>query len=92
MLKPLTCFITVTPCKSIPHVYQFPMYIDLSDNIIRLFQLSVDELFFPHVKFEKPGRRKWTEAMMDRLDDTELLVIEGTIKGILRMKEEKDKK
>ena len=32
------------------------------------------------------------EAMLDRLDDAELLVVEGAIKGLLRMKEEKDKK
>lgn len=68
------------------------MYIDLSNNIIQLFQLSVDECFFPDVWPTRTGRRRRLEAMMDRLDDTELLVIEGTIKGILRMKEEKDKK
>ena len=67
------------------------MYTNLSDNIIQLFHLSVDELFFPNVKPAKSGRRKRMEAMLDRLDDAELLVVEGTVKGILRMKEEKDK-
>ena len=66
------------------------MYIDLSNNIIQLFQLSVDECFFPDVRPTRTGRRRRLEAMMDRLDDTELLVLEGAIQGILRMKEEND--
>lgn len=66
--------------------------IDLFYRIVRLFQLSVDELFFPNVKPAKSGRRKRMEAMLDRLDDAELLVVEGAVKGILRMKEEKDEK
>ena len=66
--------------------------IDLFYRIVRLFQLSVDECFFPDVRPTRTGRRRRLEDMMDRLDDTELLVIEGAIKGILRMKEEKDKK
>jgi len=65
--------------------------LDLFYNIVRLFQLSVDEFFFPNVNPAKSGRRRRLDSMLDRLEDGELLVVEGTIKGLLRMRENNDK-
>ena len=41
---------------------QYPS-IEVFYKIVRLFQLSVDELFFPNIKPAKSGRRKRPEAM-----------------------------
>lgn len=60
--------------------------IEVFYKIVRLFQLSVDECFFPNVKPSKSGRRRRLDVMLDRLEEEELFIIEGTIKGILRMK------
>ena len=51
----------------------------------------MDEFFFPNVTPVKSGRRKRLDSMLDRLNDNELLVVESTIKGLLRMKEDPDK-
>lgn len=66
---------------------QYPS-IEVFYKIVQLFQLSADECFFPDVRPARSGRRRRLEDMMDRLDDTELLVIESSIKGLMRMKEE----
>ena len=46
---------------------------------------------FSYVKPVKSERQKRMDAMLDRLDKVNLLVFEGAMKDILRMKEEKDK-
>ena len=46
---------------------------------------------FSYVKPVKSDRQKLMDAMLDRLDKVNLLVFEGAMKEILRMKEEKDK-
>lgn len=66
---------------------QYPS-VEMFYKIVRLFQLSVDEFFFPNVTPVRSGRRKRLDSMLDRLNDNELLVVESTIKGLLRMKEE----
>lgn len=66
--------------------------VELFYKIVRLFQLSVDEFFFPDVKPVKSGRRRRLDALLGRLEEDELLVVESTIKGLLRMREERKKK
>ncbi len=66
---------------------QYPS-IEVFYKIVRLFQLSVDECFFPDMRPARSGRRRRLDAMLDRLSDADLLVIESTIKGLMRMKEE----
>lgn len=70
---------------------QYPS-IEVFYKIVRLFQLSVDEFFFPDVKPVKSGRRRRLDALLGRLEEDELLVLESTIKGLLRMREERKKK
>lgn len=70
---------------------QYPS-VELFYKIVRLFQLSVDECFFPDVRPAKSGRRRRLDAMLDRLEENELLVVESTIKGLLRMREENKEK
>lgn len=66
--------------------------IEVFYKIVRLFQLSVDECFFPDVRPARSGRRRRLDTMLDRLEEDELLVVESTIKGLLRMREERQKK
>ncbi len=70
---------------------QYPS-IEVFYKIVQLFQLSVDELFFPNIKPAKSGRRRRLDSMLDRLEEDELLVVESTIKGLMRMREKNKEK
>ena len=61
--------------------------INLFYKIVRLFQISVDEYFFPSVKPTKSTKRRRLDVMLDKLEDDELYVVEGTVKGLFRMRE-----
>ena len=61
--------------------------INLFYKIVQLFQISVDEYFFPHVKPTKSTSRRRLETLLDKLEDSELPVVESTVKGLLRMRE-----
>ena len=52
-------------------------------RIIRLYQISVDEYFFPNVAPEKSTTYRRIEALLDKMDDDELIVIEGIARLLL---------
>lgn len=56
-------------------------------KIVRLYQISVDEFFFPSVKPAKSSSRRSVDALLDKLEDKELLLIESTARALLRMRE-----
>lgn len=66
--------------------------VELFYKMVRLFHLSVDEFFFPDIKPVKSRRHRRLDALLGRLEEDELLVVESTIKGLLRMREERKKK
>jgi len=70
----------IETCKQTPSL-------DLFCDIVRLFQLSADEFIFPNIKPTRSGHRMRLDAMLDRLNDNDLFVIEGSVKGLLRAKE-----
>lgn len=55
--------------------------------LVRMFQVSVDEHFFPNTKPNKTTKRRYIESLLDKLSDHELKIIEGAIKGVLKYKE-----
>lgn len=58
----------------------------LFHDLVTMFNISVDEYFYPTKKVEKSTVRRQIEMSMDALSDEELLIIQGTIDGIMKSK------
>ena len=52
-----------------------------------MFNISVDEYFYPTEKVAKSTTRRQIETALDLLSDNELKIIQGTIDGILKSRE-----
>ena len=61
-------------------------------DLVNLFELSVDQYFHPDRKPEKSTQRRQLEALLDELDDPDLMVVSGTVKGILEARDAFGKK
>ena len=59
----------------------------LFHDLITMFNISVDEYFYPAEKVAKSTARRQIETALDLLSDNELKIIQGTIDGILKSKE-----
>ena len=54
-----------------------------------MFNISVDEYFYPAEKVANNTARRQIETALDLLSDNELKIIQGTIDGILNSRENK---
>ena len=63
----------------------------LFHDLVTMFNISVDEYFYPPEKVEKSTTRRQIETSLDLLSDNELKIIQGTIDGILNSRESKKK-
>lgn len=54
-----------------------------------MFNIPVDEYFYPPEKVAKSTSRRQIETSLDLLSDNELKIIQGTIDGILNSRESK---
>ena len=61
----------------------------LFHDLITMFNISVDEYFYPAEKVAKSTARRQIETALDLLSDNELKIIQGTIDGILNSRESK---
>ena len=61
----------------------------LFHDLVTMFNISVDEYFYPSEKVEKSTARRQIETSLDLLSDSELKIIQGTIDGILNSRENK---
>ena len=59
----------------------------LFHDLVTMFNISVDEYFYPPEKVEKSTARRQIETALDLLSDNELKIIQGTIDGILKSRE-----
>ena len=59
----------------------------LFHDLVTMFNISVDEYFYPPEKVEKSTARRQIETSLDLLSDNELKIIQGTIDGILNSRE-----
>ena len=66
---------------------QYPS-IELFIQLITMFDVSVDKYIFPNKEVEKSSVRRRLDAKLNRLDDRELSVIEATVNGLCKAKEE----
>lgn len=56
-------------------------------ELVTLFNISVDQFFFPDTGAEKSTRRRQLEKTLDELNEKDLIIIEATAKGISKTKE-----
>ena len=61
----------------------------LFHDLVTMFNISVDEYFYPAEKIAKSTTRRQIETSLDLLSDSELKIIQGTIDGILNSRENK---
>ena len=61
----------------------------LFHDLVTMFNISVDEYFYPTEKVAKSTARRQIETPLDLLSDNELKIIQGTIDGILNSRESK---
>ncbi len=59
----------------------------LFHDLVTMFNISVDEYFYPTEKVAKSTARRQIETALDLLSDNELKIIQGTIDGILKSRE-----
>ena len=61
----------------------------LFHDLVTMFNISVDEYFYPPEKVDKSTARRQIETALDLLSDNELKIIPATIDGILNSRESK---
>ena len=66
---------------------QYPS-IELFLQLITMFDVSVDEHIHMEEKPKKSSIRRRLDAMLDQLDDKELSVVEATVNGLYKAKEQ----
>ena len=59
-------------------------------EIVTLFNISVDNLFFPDTTESRTTQRRQLDAMLDGMDEKELAVITATVKAIRKAKDTGD--
>ena len=77
---------SVRHVQSIENEGQFPS-IQLFIYLVRMFHISLDEFIFADEKAEKTSQRRQLDAVLDKLDDKELAIIEATANSLCKAKE-----
>ena len=57
-------------------------------KLVTLFNLSVDQFFYPGIEPDKSTQRRQLDSVLDGLSDKDLIVVEATARGIKQTKEE----
>lgn len=66
---------------------QFPSF-QLFIILVRMFDISVDQYIFPEKEKVKSTVRRQLEALLDDLNDKELSIVEATVQGLCRAREQ----
>ena len=56
-------------------------------KLVTLFELSVDQFFYPKTAPDKSTQRRQLDSVLDGLSDKDLIVVEATARGIAQAKE-----
>jgi len=51
-------------------------------ELVTLFDISVDQYFFPNKKAEKDTQRRQLDSLLDEMDSRDLTIMTATAKGI----------
>ena len=57
-------------------------------RLVTLFNISVDQFFYPEAAPDKSTRRRRLDTSLDAFNDKDLVIIEATADGIKKAKEE----
>jgi transcriptional regulator with XRE-family HTH domain len=57
-------------------------------KLVTLFNISVDQFFYPNNEPNKSTRRRQLDNVLDTFSDTDLIIMEATAAGIKKTKEE----
>ena len=55
-------------------------------ELVTMFDISVDQYFFPDKPLDKTSRRKQLDSLIDRMSENDLLILEATARGIMQAK------
>ena len=75
--------------QSIENEGQYPSF-PLFIRLVTMFNISADQYLFADRQAEKTSLRRQIDSILDTFDDKELIIIEGTAKGICRAKESEE--
>ena len=56
-------------------------------KLVTLFNLSVDQFFYPDAEPDKSSRRRQLDSVLDGFNDNDLIILEATAVGITQAKE-----
>lgn len=56
-------------------------------KLVTLFNISVDQFFYPGIEPDKSTRRRQLDSVLDSLSDKDLIVVEATARGIKQARE-----
>jgi len=56
-------------------------------RLVTLFNISIDQYLLPERAITKSTRRRQLDSLLDTLEEKDLIVVEGTVKGICKAKE-----
>ena len=66
--------------------------LELFIQLVTMFNISVDEYIFPNKEVNKSSARRRLDAQLDNLDDKELSIVEATVNGLCKAKEETEER
>ena len=56
-------------------------------DLVTLFNISVDQFFYPDNNLDKTTRRRQLDALLDKLNESDFIIVTETIHGINKAKE-----
>ena len=72
--------------QAIENEGQMPSF-QLFIQLVTMFDISVDQYIFPEKAMGKSTTRRQLDALLDKLSERELLVVEATVQGLCKAKE-----
>lgn len=58
-------------------------------SLIRIFNISIDQYLLPESSSAKSNARLKLDALLNQLDENDLIIVEATVEGIIRSKSER---
>ncbi|MGO5050985.1 helix-turn-helix domain-containing protein [Lachnospiraceae bacterium LCP25S3_G4] len=57
-------------------------------RLVTLYNISIDEHLLPYKEVNKSSRRRQLDSALNTLSDNDLIIVEGTVQGICKAKEQ----
>ena len=83
--------ISVRHLTAVENEGQFPSF-KLFIKLITMFDVPIDQYIFPETELEKSSIRKQLDTLLDKLEDTDLSIIEATAYSLYMVKQQAGEK